>query len=296
MKFHEQGKTDLIVNSLPTSIGSLYFAFPQSVSWTGATTVGYGTFSLSWTAHTEKELPKKSVEVQNPDHPYALLSLLQKCKSCSKAPDVDESAYWPKATLSEKLGQWAKGDAEYKSDRPTLKYKCISAASLPINVRAYLKAVTLAAQSERLRSYIAGASFGLWAAAMALAPTLTIKAVLVAPALLLPIAWWTVQRPGRWIALFLGTALLLPPLPIAIGDSGPHPCLWFAAIGLFAGVLWLPDWRIEGLRTKIGECGRVSATRKASAAAIVDLPTCREQSSSMRDGAGDVVPIQSPIE
>ena len=110
----------------------------------------YGTFSLSWTAHKEKELPKKSVEVLNPDHPYALLSLLQKCKSCSKAPDVDESAYWPKATLSEKLGQWAKGDAEYKSDRPTLKYKCISAASLPINVRAYLKAVTLAAQSERL--------------------------------------------------------------------------------------------------------------------------------------------------
>src|SRR3954447_6854708 len=46
-EFHEQGKTDLIVNSLPTSTGYLYFPFPQSVSWTGATTVGYGTFSLS---------------------------------------------------------------------------------------------------------------------------------------------------------------------------------------------------------------------------------------------------------
>ena len=68
-----------------------------------------------------------------------------------------------------------------------------------------------ATQSERLRPYVAGTSFGLWAAAIALAPTLTIKAVLAAPAVLLPIAWWTVQRPGRWIALFLGTALLLPP-------------------------------------------------------------------------------------
>src|SRR3954452_14450089 len=109
-----------------------------------------------------------------------------------------------------------------------------------------------ATQSERLRPYVTGTSFGLWAAAIALAPTLTIKVVLAAPAVLLPIAWWTVQRPGRWIALFLGTALLLPPLPIAIGDSGPHICLAFAALGLVAGAVWGGEWRLSGVAPPFG--------------------------------------------
>jgi len=70
------------------------------------------------------------------------------------------------------------------------------------------------------------------------------KAVLAAPAALLPLAWWTVHKPGRWLLAFFAAALLLPPLPIPIGDSGPHPCLILAALGLFAGMLWLGEWRI----------------------------------------------------
>jgi O-Antigen ligase len=60
-----------------------------------------------------------------------------------------------------------------------------------------------------------------------------------------PLAWWTLERPARWLALFVGAALLLPPLPIAIGDSGPHPCLLFAAVGMFAGLFWMGDWRLR---------------------------------------------------
>jgi len=86
--------------------------------------------------------------------------------------------------------------------------------------------------------------FGAWAAAIAVAPTLTAKALLAAPAILIPIAFWTLHKPARWIAAFFAAALLLPPLPIPIGDSGPHPCLLFAALGLFAGILWLAEWRI----------------------------------------------------
>ena len=85
---------------------------------------------------------------------------------------------------------------------------------------------------------------GFYAAAIAAAPTLTTKAILAAPAAALPIAWWTIQRPARWIALFFGAALLLPPLPIEIGNSGPHPCLVLAALGIFCGALWLSEWRI----------------------------------------------------
>jgi O-antigen ligase len=91
---------------------------------------------------------------------------------------------------------------------------------------------------------VVAAAFGLWAAAIALAPGMTAKGVLGAPAVLVPVGWWTLARPGRWIALFLASALLLPPLPIAIGDSGPHVCLLFAALGVFDALLWGREWRI----------------------------------------------------
>jgi hypothetical protein len=104
---------------------------------------------------------------------------------------------------------------------------------------------TSAVESDRLRPYLAGLAFGAWAAAIALAPSLSMKAVLAAPALAIPTIWWTLLRPHRWIALFFAAALLLPPLPIAIGDSGPHVCLVFAALGLLAGMLRMSDWRID---------------------------------------------------
>ena len=85
-------------------------------------------------------------------------------------------------------------------------------------------------------------AFGVWAAAIALSPRWTGKAILAAPAAIVPLLAWTLAKPARWIALFLGTALLLPPLPIPIGDSGPHPSLLFAAIGLFAGLLRAREW------------------------------------------------------
>jgi hypothetical protein len=86
--------------------------------------------------------------------------------------------------------------------------------------------------------------FGAWAAAIALAPGFAGKAVVAAPAVVLPLAFWTLQKPARWLALFFATALLGPPLPIAMGDSGPHPCLLFAGVGLAAGVLWMGEWRM----------------------------------------------------
>ena len=85
---------------------------------------------------------------------------------------------------------------------------------------------------------------GMYAAVIAAAPNLITKAILAAPLAAIPVGWWTLQRPARWIALFFAAALLLPPLPIAIGDSGPHPCLVLAAAGLFCGILWLSEWRI----------------------------------------------------
>ncbi|HWC98747.1 MAG TPA: O-antigen ligase family protein [Candidatus Sulfopaludibacter sp.] len=86
---------------------------------------------------------------------------------------------------------------------------------------------------------------GLWAAAIAVSPNPAVKVLLALPAVALPAAWWSLHKPARWVSLFFVSALLLPPLPIPIGDSGPHPCLVFAALGLFAGMVWLGEWRIR---------------------------------------------------
>src|SRR5450432_23129 len=87
-------------------------------------------------------------------------------------------------------------------------------------------------------------AFGSWAAAIATARGVGVKALLAAPAVLLPLVWWTLRKPARWLAGFFVAALLLPPLPIPIGNSGPHPCLLFAALGLFSGLVRLPEWRV----------------------------------------------------
>src|SRR6516225_9802747 len=90
-----------------------------------------------------------------------------------------------------------------------------------------------------------GAFLGLYAALLALLPHSGDVLLALAPALLACAAWWTLTgAPDRWLLIFLCAAVLLPPLPIALGDSGPHPCLAIAALGLVAGLIRLPDWRI----------------------------------------------------
>lgn len=49
---------------------------------------------------------------------------------------------------------------------------------------------------------------------------------------------------GRyWAIAFLAAVLCLPPLPVPIGDSGPHPALFFLAAGLAAGLVRWRQWK-----------------------------------------------------
>jgi O-antigen ligase len=85
---------------------------------------------------------------------------------------------------------------------------------------------------------------GVYAALIAAAPSVASRALLLGPVVLAAVAWWTLAKAHRWVGAFIASAILLPPLPIPLGDSGPHPSLLFAALGVFAGVLYLRDWRI----------------------------------------------------
>lgn len=83
---------------------------------------------------------------------------------------------------------------------------------------------------------------GVWAAAIALAPTLEGKLILFAPGVVAILFAWLVHRPDRWLFLLFVGLFALPPLPIAGGDSGAHVGPIIGAIGGIVGLLRLRDW------------------------------------------------------
>jgi O-antigen ligase len=69
--------------------------------------------------------------------------------------------------------------------------------------------------------------------------------VLAAPLALVPLVLWILRSPDAWLTSFFAVALLAPPLPVALGNSGPHPALIFAALGVVVGFLRIGDWRFR---------------------------------------------------
>ena len=91
--------------------------------------------------------------------------------------------------------------------------------------------------------FAAPALAGIYAAAIALAPKPAVAFALAAPLAAVPFAYWAILKRDRWLTIFFVAALLLPPLPLGLGNSGPHPSLIFVALGLLAGVFNLGEWR-----------------------------------------------------
>jgi O-antigen ligase len=102
-----------------------------------------------------------------------------------------------------------------------------------------------AVRAKYPRQMLVGAAFGLYAALAALAPGWGGKALLCAPLIVIPLAWFILRTTSGWLALFLAGALMAPPLPIKLGDSGPHIALLFAAAGLWIGLARLSEWRFR---------------------------------------------------
>jgi len=101
------------------------------------------------------------------------------------------------------------------------------------------------AVGPRRRELMWGAALGAYATSLAMIPGLASKALLAAPLIAIPIFWAVIRTPVAWLVLFFGCALLTPPLPIALGDSGPHIAILAAGLGLFIGFLRLGEWRFR---------------------------------------------------
>jgi O-antigen ligase len=93
-----------------------------------------------------------------------------------------------------------------------------------------------------LRRYAAGPMLAGYAATVALTRGAT-RWALAALVLVVPLLEWILRSPGAWLGLFFAVVLLAPPLPVAFGNSGPHPALAIAAIGAVVGFLRLGEWR-----------------------------------------------------
>lgn len=97
---------------------------------------------------------------------------------------------------------------------------------------------------ELPRNFWIAALFGAYACLIAVSPSPLTGLVLAAPLVVIPLMAWIVQTANRWLWCFFFAALLLPPLPFAFGNSGPHVSLAIASIGVLCGALRLPQWRV----------------------------------------------------
>jgi O-antigen ligase len=91
--------------------------------------------------------------------------------------------------------------------------------------------MTLAIQHDwRVRAL----AVGIFSGVLSILPTRQ-KLMLLALLAGVVVMWWLLRSRERWIAALLISALVLPPLPVELGNSGPHVCLLAALAGLVAG-------------------------------------------------------------
>jgi len=96
---------------------------------------------------------------------------------------------------------------------------------------------------ELPRNYWIAGLLGAYACIVAASPSAMAAAAWSAPLVTIPLLLWTLQTPCRWLWCFFFAALLLPPLPFALGNSGPHVGVALAGLGLVCGAARLREWR-----------------------------------------------------
>lgn len=89
----------------------------------------------------------------------------------------------------------------------------------------------------------AALALGVLASAVVFLPPTT-ALVSVGAALAIPIAWYAITH-RRWLPLFFAALLLTPPIPFPLGDSGAHPAMLVAILGILGALIRLDQWRLR---------------------------------------------------
>jgi O-antigen ligase len=105
-----------------------------------------------------------------------------------------------------------------------------------------LRATTL---SPTPKQWAFGVCLGTFAGLCAVTPGWEGKLAACLLMILAAASLWVLAQPNRWLLVFFVTAWLLPPLPIHLGDSGPHVAVLLALAGLMSGALRIYAWRFQ---------------------------------------------------
>jgi O-antigen ligase len=98
--------------------------------------------------------------------------------------------------------------------------------------------------AARGRRLLAVTAAGLVAAVPAFAAGGTPLVWIPAAPLFVALLVWVLRDQARWLLGFAAASLLLPPLPLPWGDSGPHLAIVFVLIGLWRGAARRGQWCI----------------------------------------------------
>ena len=94
-------------------------------------------------------------------------------------------------------------------------------------------------------SLAGGALAGALSAAAIMFADGAVRLGLIAGVVAILTACWIAIGPLYWWTSFVAAALLLPPLPFPLGNSGPHVALVFAALGVWVALARLWEWKFE---------------------------------------------------
>jgi hypothetical protein len=123
---------------------------------------------------------------------------------------------------------------------------------------------------------------GLYASGFALMPATQQRLLWALPPVAVQFSWWLLRTADRWVTVFLFAILTLPPLPVKMGDSGPHIGIAIAALGLVAGVLRMDEWRGAMRRSELLLLAYVLILLLSLAPALVIHPTSLVAASFVR--------------
>ena len=102
-----------------------------------------------------------------------------------------------------------------------------------------------AAEVLPLRQAASAIVIGALSSSAILLLPLTGAAAFAAALCAVPVIWYVFSAPERWLIAFFAAILLLPPLPLPGGDTGLHPSVLVAALGVLAGIAGLNSWHIR---------------------------------------------------
>lgn len=105
--------------------------------------------------------------------------------------------------------------------------------------------LTPTAPGGRKQWLIPGLVLGMGAACVAVLTNPWVGAAAVGLLGLGAFAWWVGGGYDRWFLAFAMSTCLLPPLPVALGTTGPHVASFAALLGLWIGIARLSTWRIR---------------------------------------------------